>query len=58
MTNEPAVDRDVETRTRDCLMCGRTCVVTSERGAILIKEPCPNKCSTGYVKQSSPTRKG
>lgn len=58
MTNEPPNDPNAETRTRTCLMCGRECVVISERGAILVKEPCPNKCGMGYTKHPSPARKG
>lgn len=39
-----------EEQRRDCLMCGRDCLIICERGGLTIKEPCPNKCSAGYMK--------
>ena len=36
--------------TRPCLLCERAVLVVGKVGPIDIKEPCPNKCATGYVR--------
>lgn len=35
---------------RACLLCGRECAIVRKQGALELKEPCPNKCSAGYLK--------
>lgn len=45
-TNPDAVKDD----ERECLMCERVWKVIKKVGPLLIKEPCPNNCSTGYVR--------
>lgn len=37
---------------RPCLLCDRMCMIISERGGLKVKEPCPNNCGIGYMKEA------
>jgi hypothetical protein len=39
-----------ETGERRCEVCQELRRVIDKVGPLLIKEPCPNKCATGYQK--------